>query len=258
MSTVSVKRTVWTSFLYAVPVPGSDSPPGLVVPSKPLAVVARREPMALAGSVIELPEQQMLVLVVRHQRLWRHRRNDDVVTASPPALVAAEEMRSILTTGPPSVRPKRCESAGGLSRDERRHRIERIVLDEEQAGAAKLVAARVGDHVGDGRERLAELRGELAAEHLDFLDRFQPVARVERPRGAPPLGEVAGAVHEHVVAPEDLPVRARGARIAGEAGGQRREVEEVAADERQRVDQPLADDLLNGCAILLEGRRAAR
>ena len=133
-------------------------------------------------------------------------------------------------------------------------RVERVVAVELEAAAVQRVRARLDLQVDDAAERPAELGRVGAGLHLELVervdareddDRLQPglvvvdavehvvvVARPlavgrERRRGAP--GEAAGAVD----------VRAGDA--AQDAGDGARQVDEVAAVERQRLDLLVGD-----------------
>src|SRR4029079_16726442 len=137
------------------------------------------------------------------------------------AFIADKEMRAVF-----HHRSAECaaESLGRIRRPVRRKRgpiVEDAGLAKEKGRTLESVRSRIGDRERDRRERFAELRRELTGQHLHFANAFQPIAGVKRAGGAAPLREMARAVHDDVVAPVDLTLRAWRNRIAGETGGER-------------------------------------
>ena len=66
---------------------------------------------------------------------------------------------------------------------------------------------------------------------------------------------MARAVHQDVVGPEDLSLRAREIRIAGESRRQRGQRDEIPPGERQRMRQPFIDRLLHARLPAVDERR---
>ncbi len=124
--------------------------------------------------------------------------------------------------------------------------VEGLVASEVVAGAARAVAARLGDHVDDGVQRRAVLGVELVAEDLELLDGI--LGHVDD-RAAPRRVVDGAAVEDRRVAvalvgePAELghrepAVHAGEGRRAGQELGQH---QEVAVEHRQH-GQLLADD----------------
>ena len=200
--------------------------------------IDRRDAAALLDAGVIGEEERAIVPVV-------HAGNDQRAAERAAELVAIERRHRILE-----------ERAVGLRRlaDEEVARVERVVAQELERGAAQLIGAGLGGH-GHDAGAASELRGEHAREHLelaDLLDRRRDDHGVEREL------VVVDAVDEPAVRVRLMAERVevgRAARVERAGAGQvlvrlprrdaRHEIDErreVAAVERQLLDRRLLDD----------------
>src|SRR5262249_45426183 len=149
-------------------------------------------------------EKQLLILGVLRFGAALDGRGDGLAAAYDVPLVAGEEVCPIFDDRPAGSSTESLGRKRRTSRRERRSIVQDSGLSEDERRTAKRVRAGIGESDRHRGQRLAELGGELTRQHLHFVNAVEPVARVERPRGAAPLREMARAIDDDVVAPVDL------------------------------------------------------